>query len=788
MYMRILKKDLKRKKTMNCILLLFVILSAMFAASSVNNIVAVSNGLDYYFEKAGMSDYFIIASEPNGNGTLSEMLDRESAVTDYRREKTILCTADYFTKNGKKLADFSNLALALSIDGAELNYFDKDNNIIETVAPGEAYMSGPIVKRSGLEVGDTFKFGIGETELTLTYAGVAKDAFFGSDMMGNPRILMNNGDFEKILTDSTASSLIAGVYYIDTDDISAVEAVVAEGNNVKFNGSLRTVRTSYAMNMMVAGMLLVVSICLIIVSFVVLRFTIGFTISEEFREIGVMKAVGIKNNSIRGLYLAKYFGIAVVGAVIGYIGSVPFGKMLLSSVSENMVLGNENSLMIGISCCIAVVGIILLFCWLSTGKIKKLSPIDAVRSGQTGERFRKKSLMHLGKSKLGTTGFLSFNDVVSSPKQYGIVTAVFAVCILLVTVLANVANTLDSERLLFLFGSTKSDAYFSISAPIMEVIGGTKTLDGVLSDIENTLAENGMPAKVRFECLYPIPVVSGDKKMTVMFQQCRATKASDYTYVEGSAPQYENEIALTFPVVEKLGAGIGDTVTLNIDGEERDYIITALFQSFMSLGESGRLHESVSIADTSMAGGMAFQIDFDGQPDEKEVDRRIEKLKEIFEVETNVYNTRDYVKTSTGAADIISGVKNLVLAISLVIIIMISVLMERSFITKEKAEIALMKAVGFKSSSVIAQHTARFAIISVISALVAIALCAPLTKLIADPIFGVMGAVSGVSYEIRPFEIFAVYPLAVMAATIIGTFFAALYTRSIKASDTSDIE
>lgn len=787
MYLRILKKDLTRKKTMNCILLLFVILSAMFAASSVNNIITVSNGLDYYFEKAGMGDYFIIATEPNGEGTLAKTLDRESSVTDYRRENTVMCMADNFTKNGNKLADFSALALALSIDGAKLNYFDKDNNIIDFVAPGEVYMSGPIVKRSGLKVGDTFEFKIGETKLTLTYAGAAKDAFLGSEMMGNPRILMNNGDFEKLLTDGTASSMIAGVYYINTTDISAVEAVVSEGG-IKFDGSLRTVRMTYVMNMMVAGMLLVVSVCLIIVSFVVLRFTIGFTVAEEFREIGVMKAVGIKNNSIRRLYLAKYLGIAIAGAVIGYFGSVPFGNMLLSSVNENMVLGNENSFIIGILCCIAVVGIILLFCWWSTGRIKKLSPIDAVRSGQTGERFRRKSVINLGKSKLGTTGFLSFNDVLSSPKQYCIITAVFAICILLVTVLANVANTLDSERLLFLFGVTKSDAYYSTSAPIMGVIGGTKTLDEALSETENTLAENGMPAKVHFEGLYPIPVVYGGTKITVGFQQCKSTKASDYTYTEGSAPRYENEIALTYPVAEKLGAGIGDSVTLDIDGEEREYIITALFQSFMALGEAGRLHESVSIADTSMSGGMALQIDFDDQPNDKEIERRIEKLKEIFDAENNIYNARDYARDSTGAADIISGVKNLVLLISLIIIIMISVLMERSFITKEKAEIALMKAVGFKSRSIIAQHTARFAIISIISALAAIALCVPLTKLIADPLFGMMGAVGGVGYEIRPFEIFAVYPLAVMAATVIGSFFAALYTRSIKASDTSDIE
>lgn len=52
MYLRILKKDLKRKKTMNLILLIFIILAAMFIASSVGNMVTVFTALDAYFEKA----------------------------------------------------------------------------------------------------------------------------------------------------------------------------------------------------------------------------------------------------------------------------------------------------------------------------------------------------------------------------------------------------------------------------------------------------------------------------------------------------------------------------------------------------------------------------------------------------------------------------------------------------------------------------------------------------------------------------------------------------------------
>ncbi len=788
MYLRILKKDLKRKKTMNCILLLFVILSTMFSASSVNNILTVTGGLDYFFEKAGMSDYAFVEKESDSGNPISAILEKESSVTEYKKEEVIFSTAENFKKDGKRLADFSNLAIIMPIDEAKLNYFDCDNNIIKEVESGKVYISGSVPKKSGLEVGDAFQFRFGENELTFEFAGIAKDVFLGPELMGVPRLILSNADYEQIRSDSYAlNGNMGAIYYVNTDDVKALESAAADCNNIIFNGSVSKLKTTYFMNILVAGMLLVVSICLILVSFIVLRFTIGFTIAEEFREIGVMKAVGIRNNSVRGLYLVKYLGISVIGAVVGYIGSVPFGNMMLDSVSKNIVLENDNSVMTGILCSIAVVGIILLFCWRCTAKIRKMSPVDAVRSGQTGERFHKKSLIHLSKSKFKTTGFLALNDVLSSPKQYGIITVIFTICMLLVMILANTANTLNSDKLLFLFGTTKSDVYYSDSERIMEVMNGQKTLDEVIEEMEKELSDNGMPADVHIETLYQLPVKFGDIKTAVMFQLCNETSADEYTYTHGTAPCYENEIAISEPVAAKLNAEIGDTLHLTIDGEEKEYIITALFQGINSLGESGRLHESVSPSDSSIIGSFAYQIDFDDNPDRKEIDSRIEKLKDIFNSQ-KVMTAEDFVKDTTGASDIIAGVKNLVLIISLIIIIMISVLMERSFISKEKSEIALMKAIGFRNNAIYAHHTARFFIVGVVASVISILLCKPVTKLAIDRIFAMMGAVAGISYEIRPVEIFVVYPLVILSATLAGTFLTSLYTKSIKASDTSNIE
>lgn len=51
MYRNILKKDIKRKKTMNIILLLFTILATVFVASGISNVINVVNGTEYFLDK-----------------------------------------------------------------------------------------------------------------------------------------------------------------------------------------------------------------------------------------------------------------------------------------------------------------------------------------------------------------------------------------------------------------------------------------------------------------------------------------------------------------------------------------------------------------------------------------------------------------------------------------------------------------------------------------------------------------------------------------------------------------
>lgn len=59
MLIRILKKDLKRKKGINFIVFLFMIMATVFVASSVNNILVVLSSTDYCMEKGKIPDVYI---------------------------------------------------------------------------------------------------------------------------------------------------------------------------------------------------------------------------------------------------------------------------------------------------------------------------------------------------------------------------------------------------------------------------------------------------------------------------------------------------------------------------------------------------------------------------------------------------------------------------------------------------------------------------------------------------------------------------------------------------------
>ena len=75
MFYRILQKDLKHKRGINVILFLFMILATVFVASSVNNILVISNATNYCMEKGKIADKYVSAFESEEEKDFAQWLD-----------------------------------------------------------------------------------------------------------------------------------------------------------------------------------------------------------------------------------------------------------------------------------------------------------------------------------------------------------------------------------------------------------------------------------------------------------------------------------------------------------------------------------------------------------------------------------------------------------------------------------------------------------------------------------------------------------------------------------------
>lgn len=792
MYLNIIKKDLKRQKTMNVILIIFIILSTMFVASGMNNIITVFTGLDDFIDKADCGDYMFIMRQAEEDYSIQEKVQKLDCVTEVKSEKYIEVPLDNFIIEDADLTEGnSTYILLMSDNDMAINFFDMDNNVITSVNEGEVYVTGSFMKDFDLSDGDTFTIDMKGLRKEFRIVSHAKDAVLGSNITNNKRIIMNDKDF-RFFADvpEITEGHLGKISYVKTDDIDTVEKLLSDEQGIEFSADRAMLKLTYFLDIMIAAILFLVSIFFMIIAFVILRFTINFTLSGEIREIGVMKAIGIGNAKIRVLYMVKYFAMAVTGALIGFILSIPFAKMLLDSVSYNMVLENDNKILINVLSAFAVIAVILLFCWRCTGKVKKYSPVDSIRNGQTGERFRKKGILSLRKTRLGTTGFLASNDVLSSPKKFGIITITMAILLVLVMTLANMVNTLRGDTIIQTFGTQKTDVYIDYYSDeeMYKKTGGDVNREKKFAEIEEKLAENGMPGKCTTEALFRYSLAYGDKKISLNVFQGQNTDIEGYDMLEGDVPRNIDEIALTEYVSDYLDAHIGDKITINMNGEDKEFIVTGYFQCMNNLGKNARLNNKIKLDYCDFVGGMGYQIEFDDDPSDKVIAERIDKMKDIFGTNYKYMTAGEFVDECTRSSDTISTVKNLILLIGLMICILIVVLMERSMVEKDKSEIALIKGLGFCNGNIMKWHTLRMMITAVVASILAMIVSIPVTKAFGNSIFGMLGAGKNLRYVIKPAEVFGLYPVIFIIVIAFATVLAAISAAKIKASDTSAVE
>ncbi|MGG7177495.1 ABC transporter permease [Clostridium paraputrificum] len=790
MFFRILKKDLKRKKSMNIILLIFIILATTFLASSINNLIAISQSVDYFMDKAKTPDYMIAAYDRGENKDFDNWINNSQYLNSYEIDRgTILSKDSIKIKEGDKIREFE--PFGESILQSQPKKYGKllgDNGEEVTLKSGEIAFSQADKSKNNLEVGDKVIVTLGDIEKEFTIKTFTKDPIFGSSMNEMKKLLISDDDNEVFKTFKEASRI--NNYYIMSDDTVELDKEFRgiDANTI-INLDKSFIKTSFILDMLPSALLIIVSICLILIAFLILRFTIIFTLQDDFKEIGVMKAIGLKEFAIKKVYLIKYLAIAVLGVLIGLVISFPFGDSLLKLSSGNILMKpSTGNILINIGSSLLIVLLVLLFCYTCTRKLNKFSAIDAIRNGSTGENFKGKSRLKLKNYKnIKVPIFMAINDILCNFKRFVVLILTFCIGTILIIVPLNTINTLKDGNIIKAFGLDYSDVLIETDEMDKYISGINK--EEYIKDMDSlreSFRDSGINVEIHGEVLYRLKFYAEDKDniLSSMAFQSLGSVSNNHNVLEGKMPELKNEVALTEAVAKKLKVTIGETINVKMAEGDKELIVTGFFESMTNMGDSVRLSPKAEVDFKDIASVFPFQANFDSSIESQEL---IDKLKDKYPSYT-FKNSHEYVSRYIGSTlDQLDIMKNLIVLIVIFINALITILMMKTFINKEKGEVAMLKSIGFRNSAIRLWQSIRISIVLVVAIILGVILSKYLGPVTAGQVFAIMG-VNNIVFKVNVLEVYIVYPIILLMVTTIIAYLSAGSVKKIDLKEINNME
>ena len=136
------------------------------------------------------------------------------------------------------------------------------------------------------------------------------------------------------------------------------------------------------------AVLLLISVLVIAIAFLCIRFTLMAKIEDDYREIGVMKAIGLRVSDIKRLYLAKYAAVAAVGSLLGFGLSFLLRGPLLANIRLYMGESDErpSAPYVGLVGVALVFLAITAFVYAALGRFHRIPAAEAIRFGMAQAR------------------------------------------------------------------------------------------------------------------------------------------------------------------------------------------------------------------------------------------------------------------------------------------------------------------------------------------------------------------------------------------------------------------
>ncbi len=803
MFFKMLKNDLKRKKGLNLILLLFITAASVLLFVSAAQLYMQITGNERTAVHCNSSDALILIT--NGSGEqettrkgVERVLDNTAGITGFVRDEGVILRAAQLdfdeVEEAEQESFFEKTQLVTTLPRTQNLVYDLNDQPFY-VRNGTVALPHTMQSITGAKIGDKMRIispmgRIYEFEIAQFYKEPSASFLF--------RYILSDADYAVLAEDAP---LLTDIYAV----------MIKNGNVEPLDQALTALRTkgivpmehplwavmlgygmndNYVLNYVLTVFIMLVSVFMLIIILMTIRFTMISALSEEEKEIGMMRAMGIDSVSFRWLFAAKYIAFAVIGGIVGILAGYPLSRIVSKLFAGGITLPQPwEMILVGAASTVLMMLAIIGFSMLVMRRIKRISVMDAIHGENRGERFGKSSRLLLHRrGKMPVPVYLGLSDILTRFKRYVfllIASTLGASMILLTGYLYDSVVCLDFAKYAIIY---RADFFPDFNDDMMKAYEERENAEGkTFWEVFNEeLDENGIAAHVHLNSYTNGELLTGGTTDCSVFFNYEEPEMLQFC--EGQAPVLGNEAAMSSYTARQRGIRVGDEVDVSVleYAESRlsssmvrqKVIITGLID-MMEAGTPtlimGKEYDRGVELDTTY-----YALTIDSEDKQAEFD----KMVDLFH--GHMMTTEEYVHRTMETYDLpLRLLRDVVTGTVIFVTILLTILYMNIFISEDTPEIALLRCMGFSEKNVRTAQLVRMLTLTVFSAAASILLLKTVGTVFVDVLFRVVG-LSGFRFLPMPELTCCIMPVILLVSVLVPSLIRLHGIRSIKIANLSE--
>lgn len=757
---RMIRKDLARNKVVTLTLFCFILIASLLVSGAVRIITEMTGAVDALFSHAAAPDFVQMHTGEYDQGAIDAFAAQTPIVKAQQTVEMLNIDNANLSFAGHAPVENSVMENGFVRQNESFDFLlDLDNQVVR---PKDGEIAVPIyyLQRDGLAIGDTVAVSDGSFTKEFRIIAFVRDAQMNPSLISSKRFVVSEADFYELREHTGADEYLIEFQLVKDADVGEFERLY-QGAGLPQKDTAITGGLLKLMNALtdglVAALVILVSLLLITVALLFLRLILLATLEEDAREIGVMKAIGIKSTDIRGLYLLKYRLVAAVACLLGFAISLPLGNVFTANITLYMGKSETSSLMAALPVlgAAAVYGIVMLFC--------RISAVEALRAGGSVGGKLRAGFWPLYKRPVRRLNLrLGVREVLRSFGSYGLLCFVFALCAFLLIVPVNLLTTVQSPNFITYMGMGQSDIQIDLRR--------TEGVEQRYAEMLETLSADGDVASFAPYVTAAYPLVANGETSTLRNVQIGDFSRYSIDYLSGNAPQQEGEIALSLLNAQDLQVDVGGTLTLLVEGVPRELTVSGIYQDLTNGGRTAKALLPWRAEDVQW---YLVYLDLNEGAD------RAEKVAEYAAAfaPAKVTHIDSYIAQTFGATiSQLRLVVALAATLSAAVAVLITTLFLRMLTAKEARELSILSFLGFSAKDLARQFIVRTLLVLAVGIVIGTLATATLGQSMVGLMFAGMGA-SRIRFVVQPLAVYLLCPLVLAAVVALTTLASTRTTR-----------